>query len=139
MERVRKSIDVDVPLHAAYEQWNRFEEFPDFMEDVQEVRQLDDGRFHWRATLAGQETEWDSEIVEQVPDRVIAWRSLTGPPNSGRVTFEPLGEDRTRVQVQMEYEPENALQKVGGVLGLVSRKLGQTVEDFKQHVERRRA
>ena len=139
MERVRKSIDVDVPPRAAYEQWNRFEEFPEFMEDVREVRQLDDTRVHWRASIAGQETEWDAQIVEQVPDRVIAWRSLTGTPNAGRVTFEPLGDDRTRVQVEMEYEPENALQKVGGALGLVSAKLGQTVEDFKRRVEGRRA
>lgn len=139
MERVEKTFEVGVPPHAVYEQWTRFEDFPRFMEDVKEVRQLDDTRFHWRASIGGKEKEWDSVITEQVPDRVIAWRSVSGAPNAGRVVFEPLGEERTRVQVQMEYEPEGPLEKVGDALGLMSRKIDRTIEDFRRHLERRRA
>jgi uncharacterized membrane protein len=135
MEQVSKSFEVAVPPKAAYARWSHFEEFPNFMEDVHEVRQVRRGLVHWRASIAGKEKEWDSEITEDIPERVIAWRSVSGAPNAGRVTFEPVGEDRTRIHVQMEYEPESALEKVGDALGLVSRKIDKTVEDFKHYLE----
>ena len=137
MERLQKTFEVRVPPQAAYNQWTQFEEFPNFMEDVHEVRQVDDTHIHWRASVGGKEKEWDAEITEQVPDRVIAWRSVSGAPNAGRVTFEPAGADGTRIHLQMEYEPENAVEKAGDALGFVSRKVDKTVEDFKQYLERR--
>jgi uncharacterized membrane protein len=135
MERVEKTFEVAATPEAAYSRWTDFEEFPNFMEDVHEVRHVGGGLFHWRASVAGKQKEWDSEIVEQVPNRVIAWRSVSGAPNAGRVTFEPVGEDHTRIHVRMEYEPENAIEKVGDALGLVSLKVDKTVEDFKQYLE----
>lgn len=135
MERVEKTFEVAATPEAAYGRWTDFEEFPNFMEDVHEVRHMGDGLFHWRASVAGKQKEWDSEIVEQVPNRVIAWRSVSGPPNAGRVTFERVGKDRTRIRVQMEYEPESVIEKVGDALGLVSRKVDKTVQDFKQYLE----
>ena len=137
MERVQKTFDVAVTPQAAYEGWADFESFPEFMEDVEEVRRTGDGRYHWRASIAGREKEWDSEVTEQVPGRVLAWRSVAGPANGGRVTFQPLGDGGTRIHVVMEYEPESALEKVGDKLGLVSHKIEKTVEDFRQHLEQR--
>jgi uncharacterized membrane protein len=137
METLRKDFEVGVAPRTAYNQWTQFEEFPRFMEDVKEVRQLDDTHLHWRATVAGKEKEWDAEITEQVPDRVIAWRSTSGTPNAGRVTFEPLGAERTRVCLEMEYEPETALEKAGDAMGILSRKIDRTVEDFTEYLESR--
>ena len=137
MERLHKTFEVDAPLRAAYNQWTQFEEFPHFMEGVKEVRQLDDTHVHWRASVAGKEKEWEAEITEQVPDRLIAWRSTSGAPNAGRVSFEAAGAERTKIDLQLEYEPETAIEKAGDAMGLVSRKVDQTVEDFKRYLERR--
>ena len=137
MEQLQKTFEIDVPLRAAYNQWTQFEEFPQFMEGVQEVRQLDDTHLHWRASVAGKEKEWDAEITEQVPDSVIAWRSTSGAPNGGRVSFEALGPERTRIDLQMLYEPESALEKAGDAMGVVSRQVDRTVDGFKEYIERR--
>jgi uncharacterized membrane protein len=135
MERLEKSFEVDAPVHAVYSQWMQFEDFPRFMQGIEEVRRLDGKRLHWRASVAGHEKEWDAEITEDVPDEVIAWRSTSGAPNAGTVRFEPLGADATRVQVSFEYEPENAVEKVGDALGFVSRQVEKSVEDFKRMID----
>jgi uncharacterized membrane protein len=137
MERLEKIFVVDVPVAAAYNQWTQFEEFPEFMEGVKEVRQLDDTRLHWRASIGGVEKEWEAQITKQVPDEVIAWRSTSGPPNAGEVRFEPLGAEQTRILLAMEYEPQTALEKAGDSLGLVVRKVDKTVDDFREFLERR--
>src|SRR5215212_7555499 len=97
METITKSIEVDVSVSTVYNQWTQFEEFPQFMDGVEEVRQLDDKRLHWRAEIGGKDKEWDAEIFRQEPDQVIAWRSTSGAPNTGEVRFEKAGENRTRV------------------------------------------
>src|SRR5579871_5449845 len=102
MTEVEKAIDVHVPVHVAYNQWTQFESFPQFMEGVKEVRQLDDKRLHWRAEVAGKAHEWDAMINEQIPDRLIAWHSTSGPDNAGRVTFEPMG-NHTKVTAHIGY------------------------------------
>jgi uncharacterized membrane protein len=137
MERTEKTFEIGVPLRTAYNQWTQFENFPQFMDGVKEVRQVDDTHLHWRASIAGKEKEWDAEITEQVPDQVIAWRSTTGAPNAGQVRFQPIGPDRTRVSLAMEYEPENMLEKAGDALGFMSRKVEKTAEDFKDYIEKR--
>src|SRR5438552_15962110 len=103
MSRIEKSIDVNVPLSTAYNQWTQFEEFPRFMEGIEEVRQLDDKRLHWRANIGGKREEWDAEIVQQVPDQRIAWRSTSGAPNSGAVSFESLAPATLSVQPLLVY------------------------------------
>ncbi|MDB5761280.1 MAG: hypothetical protein JWQ21_275 [Herminiimonas sp.] len=107
MARIQQSIEVNVPLHAVYNQWTQFTEFPRFMEGVREVRQLDDAHLHWRADRNGQEVEWDSEITDQVPDQRIAWRDTSGPKHIGSLEFQPMQADKTRVQIIMEWEPAN--------------------------------
>ena len=139
MERIEKTFEVDCPVNTVYNQWTQFEQFPRFMEGVDEVRQLDDTHLHWKAKIAGKEKEWDSEIVEQVPDKVIAWRSTSGAPNAGTVRFEPLNKERTRVKLTMEYEPQGFVENVGDAVGMVSGKVEDAVERFKKLLEERRA
>ena len=140
MERIEKTIEVRCPVRSAYNQWTQFEEFPKFMTGVKEVRQLDDTHVHWRAEVWGKDKEWDAEIIEQVPDQRIAWRSTTGDaPNAGAVRFEPLGPDRTRINLTMEYEPQGMLEKAGDALGVMSGRLETTVKQFKEYIENRGA
>ena len=136
MATVEKSIDVEVPVSVAYDQWTQFEEFPKFMEGVVEVKQLDDSRVHWVAEVSGERHEWDAEIVEQEPDRVIAWRATDGLPNSGRVEFEPI-EEGTRVTVEMEYQPEGMKESLGALLGLDGGQVEDDLERFRDLVEAR--
>ena len=137
MSTIEQSIDVDVPVRTAYDQWTQFEEFPKFMEGVEEIRQIDDTHLHWRTKIAGKVKEFDAAITEQTPDQRIAWTSEDGPEHAGVVTFHRLGEDQTRVMVQMDYEPEGAVEKVGDALGLVKRRVKGDLERFKELIEGR--
>jgi len=137
MEHVEKSIEGDAPVSTVYNQWTQFEEFPRFMEGVEDVKQLDDKRLHWRADIGGKIVEWDAEIFEQIPDRRVAWRSVTGEFNSGMVNFEPLGSTRTRVSVKINYQPEGTMEKIGSALGIVSQRVHRDLERFKEFIEAR--
>jgi uncharacterized membrane protein len=134
---VQESIEVSVPVRTAYNQWTQFEEFPQFMSSVQEVRQIDDTHLHWRADVAGKPKEWDVEITEQIPDQRIAWRSTSGVPNGGVVTFHKISEDVTRIMLQMEYEPEGVVENIGDALGAVRMQARGNLEKFKQMLELR--
>jgi uncharacterized membrane protein len=126
-----------MPLSTAYNQWTQFEEFPRFMEGVEEVTQLDDQRLHWKANVGGQTKEWYARITEQQPDERIAWTSEGGAFTSGVVTFHRISDDRTRVMLQMDYEPENIVEDVGDKLGFVSRRVEGDLERFKEFIEAR--
>src|ERR687890_208366 len=106
MARVEETIEVNVPVSTAYNQWTQFEEFPKFMDGVESVTQLDDKRLHWVAEIAGARREWDAEIVDQEPDQRIAWRGIDGTGNAGIVTFQPAGEGKTQVTLELDVEPE---------------------------------
>jgi uncharacterized membrane protein len=135
--KVEKSIDVEVPVHTAYNQWTQFETFPEFMEGVVEVRQLSDTTLHWKAKVAGKEKEWDATITEQQPDQRIAWTAVDGAPNAGVVTFHRLGEGTTRVMLQLEAEPEGLIEEVGDKLGVFDRRVEGDLKRFKEFVESR--
>ena len=135
--KVDKTIKIDVPVRTAYNQWTQFESFPNFMESIKSVEQLDDKRLRWRAEVAGTVEEWMAEIMEQTPDQRIAWRSTTGAANAGVVTFHRLDEDTTRVMLQMEYDPEGLVENVGDKLGVVGRRVTGDLERFKRFIESR--
>ncbi len=135
MARVEESIDVNVPVTTAYNQWTQFEEFPKFMDGVKSVTQIDDTHLRWIAEIGGKEEQWEAEITEQQPDRKIAWRAKDGQYNSGTVTFESLGDNQTRVNVVMEYETEGLTEALGSALGADTRKVKGDLERFKQVVE----
>jgi uncharacterized membrane protein len=135
---IEKTIDVAVPVSVAYDQWTQFEEFPQFMSGIVQVRQLDDSHVRWVAEVEGERQEWDAEIVEQVPDRVVAWRATNGLENSGRVEFEPIDSGaRTRVSVEMEYDPEGLKEQFGALIGVDGRQVEKDLERFRELVEAR--
>ena len=139
MPTVKKSIEVDVPVRVAYDQWTQFEEFPRFMEGVEAVQQLDDKRLHWRAKVGGKVEEWDAEITEQVPDKIIAWRSTSGAPNAGTVRFVSLNEAKTRIELEMHWEPQGVTERVGDVLGMDDARIQGDLGRFKKFIEEQRA
>jgi uncharacterized membrane protein len=136
---VEQSIEVNVPVRVAYDQWTQFEDFPKFMEGVESVTQLDDTHVRWVAEVGGQREEWTAEIVQQIPDDRIEWRSTSGVTQTGIVTFEPVGEQRTRLHVQFEYQPEGMVESLGSKLGQDERRVKGDLERFKEFVERRGA
>jgi len=137
MSNIEQSIDVHVPVHTAYNQWTQFEEFPRFMEGVEEIRQLDDKRLHWRANVGGKEKEWDAVITEQIPDQRIAWKNTTGAKNAGVVTFHHISDKTTRVMLQLEYDPKGIIENVGDAIGVVSSRVKGDLERFKKYIEQR--
>jgi hypothetical protein len=137
MATIEKTIEVDVPVQTAYNQWTQFEEFPHFMEGVREVRQLDDERLYWAAEVGGERKEWYARITRQVPDEVIAWESEGGALNSGTVSFMPAEGAKTEVKLFMEYEPEDFKEQVGDALGVVSRRVEGDLKRFKEFIESR--
>jgi uncharacterized membrane protein len=134
---ITESIEVDVPVSVAYNQWTQFEDFPLFMEGVEHVQQLDDTRLHWVANVGGKKAEWDAKILEQHPDRQISWISEDGKKTRGTVTFEPLGENKTRVTVSMSYQAEGQVEQLGSAAGLDARRVRADLERFKELVESR--
>jgi uncharacterized membrane protein len=138
MPTLKKSIEVNVPVRVAYDQWTQFEEFPRFMEGVESVQQLDDKRLHWRAKVAGKVEEWDAEIVKQVPDQVISWRSTSGARNEGTVRFVTLEQDKTKVDLEMHWEPKDVAERVGDVLGADDMRIQGDLDRFAEFIEGRR-
>ena len=138
MPTIEQSIEVNVPLSTAYNQWTQFEEFPAFMEGVEQVSQIDETHLHWVADIGGQRHEWDAVITEQRPDERVAWRNTDGADNAGVVTFHRISDDATRVMVQMDFVPDGVLQAVGSAAGIPDRRVKGDLERFKQMIEERR-
>lgn len=134
---VDAEIEVEVPVSTAYNQWTQFEEFPRFMDGVDEVKQLDDTLLHWAATVAGRHAEWDAKILEQEPDRRIMWESVDGKQTRGTVTFEKAGPTRSRIRLHMRYTPDGAAEQVGSAIGLDSRRIHGDLARFRDLVEGR--
>jgi uncharacterized membrane protein len=135
---VTESVDVNVPVRTAYNQWTQFEEFPQFMDGVREVRQLDDRHTHWRTAIGGVEREFDAEITEQRPDERVAWKSTDGEQQAGVVTFHRLDDDHTRVTVQMDFAPQGLVEKAGAKVGAVDHRVKGDLRRFKEFIEGRR-
>jgi uncharacterized membrane protein len=128
MERIEKQIDVHAPLRVVYNQWTQFEDFPKFMEGVDEVRQLNDKRLYWRAEILGQEVEWEAEI---------AWRSITGHPNAGAVHFSAVDSDNTRVTLILEYQPLGAAEMIADKFGVLALRIEGDLKRFRDFIEER--
>lgn len=137
MATIKESIEVNVPVTTAYNQWTQFEAFPKFMDGVESVAQIDDTHLRWVAEIGGKKHEWEAEITHQEPDSRIAWRAIGGKGNSGAVTFTPLGPDRTRIDVEMTYETEGLVEELGSALGVDERRVKKDLERFQELVESR--
>ena len=132
---VTKSVDVKAPISTVYNQWTQFEQFPKFMEGVQEVKQVSDTKLHWKAMVGTQVKEWDAEIVHQVPDQRIEWKNTTGAHNAGAVDFMPNEDGTTHVTAIIAYEPENWLETLGDVVGFMGHRVQGDLNRFKEYVE----
>jgi uncharacterized membrane protein len=137
MPKIEESIEVDVPVATAYNQWTQFEEFPSFMDGVETVRQIDPTHLHWVASIGGHEEAWDAEITEQRPDERIAWKATSGKGNAGVVTFHRLDEHRTKIMLQLDWESEGMVEALGSMLGQDNRKVKGDLDRFKELVEKR--
>lgn len=133
------SIDVDVPVRVAYDQWTQFEQFPEFLGGVDSVTQLSDTLTHWTVSIGGVRREFDAEIVEQERDRVIAWQSVGDVVHRGRVRFTPKGAEQTQVDAEIEWQPEDFLEKVGAAFQLDDLQVKSDLERYKEFIERRHA
>ena len=137
MSTIEQSVEVNVPVSTAYNQWTQFEDFPQFMEGVEEVKQMDDTTLHWKASIAGQTREWDAKITEQTPDQRIAWTDIGGAENAGVVTFHRIDDNTTKVMLQMEFDPDGPVEAVGDALGVVKTRVKGDLERFKGFIESR--
>ncbi|HLS26610.1 MAG TPA: SRPBCC family protein [Beutenbergiaceae bacterium] len=138
MSTIEESIEVDVPVSTAYNQWTQFESFPQFMDGVDSITQIDDTRNRWVVTVGGQTREFETEITEQHPDERIAWRSVTGDTrHAGVVTFHRISDQQTRVMIQMDWEPEDAAEKAGAAVGADARQIKADAKRFKEFIESR--
>ncbi|MGQ0629651.1 MAG: SRPBCC family protein [Sporichthyaceae bacterium] len=137
MASVMESVDVEVPVRVAYNQWTQFESFPQFMDGVQEIVQTDDTHLHWKVKIGGVEREFDAEITEQHPDERIAWTSTDGTDNAGVVTFHRLGDTTSRVAVQIDWAPEGLTESAGAAIGLDDRRVKADLARFKEFIENR--
>jgi uncharacterized membrane protein len=136
MSTIEESIEVNAPLRSVYDKWTQFEDFPLFMEGVEEIRQIDDTHLHWVAEFGGSRHEWDAEITEQKPDERVAWRNTDGKDNAGVVTFHRIDDSTTRVMVQMDFVPEGIKERIGDALGAADRRVHGDLERFKELVEK---
>jgi uncharacterized membrane protein len=134
---IDESIEVEVPLSTAYNQWTQFEEFPLFMEGVDDVRQRDDTRLHWVATIGGRTAEWDAKILEQHPDTQISWISEDGKKTRGTVSFEPLDESKTLIRLSMSYQAKGPIEQLGSAAGLDAQRVRGDLKRFKDLIESR--
>ena len=134
---LHESIEVEVPVSTAYNQWTQFESFPRFMKGVESVTQIDETSLHFRTRVAGVKREYDAQILEQTPDKCIAWVSKDKPRNAGRVTFEGLGEDLCRVKVELEWEPEGLLERTGAAAHVDETQVESDLLRFKEFIESR--
>ncbi|MEX0789772.1 MAG: SRPBCC family protein [Actinomycetota bacterium] len=135
MSIVEESIDVQVPVRTAYNQWTQFESFPLFMEGVEQVEQQSDDTLKWVAEIGGKKKEWTAEITEQHPDHRVAWTSREGARNAGAVTFHKLSENESKVMLQLEYEPDGPVETAGDAVGLVKMRVKGDLERFKEFIE----
>ena len=135
MSTVKETVEVEVPVRIAYNQWTQFEEFPNFMEGVEEVRQLDDLHNHWTTKIGGVRREFDTEIVDQLPDERITWRTISGDTQQkGVVSFQRLDDTRTRVHLVMDVEPSGAAEKTADMAGVIDRRVKGDMHRFKEYI-----
>ena len=140
MSTIEKTIEVDVPVRAAYDQWTQFESFPEFMGGVERITQLDATHTHWFTNIDGVKREFDAEITEQHPEERVAWTSTSGETkHAGVVTFHRIDEAKTRVMIQIDWEPGGVVEKAGAALGFDDRQVKADAKRFKEFIESRGA
>jgi uncharacterized membrane protein len=130
-----ESIDVGVPIKLAYDQWTRFTDFPSFMKKVESVEQAEDEKLNWKAQILWSHRTWESNILEQVPDDKIVWRSKGAKGYvDGAVTFHELAPTLTRVLVVLEYHPQGLFEHTGNIWRAQGRRVRLELKHFRRHL-----
>lgn len=138
MSTVKEAVDVEVPVHTAYNQWTQFEEFPAFMEGVERIDQRTDTLTHWVTNVNGVQREFDAQITEQLPDRRVAWMTVDGETRqAGLVVFQPIDATTTKVVLHMNWVPEGLAESAADKLGFVKRQVAGDLKRFKMYIESR--
>ena len=136
--QIISTVEVGVPVRVAYDQWTQFAEFPKFMQGVDSVQQIDDTTLMWDVDIGDERRQWIAKITEQIPDNRIAWKSVSGAPNEGGVTFQRIDDNRCRVTLQLDYEVQGAVERIGDVLGIVEQRVRGDMDRFKLFIEDRK-
>jgi uncharacterized membrane protein len=137
MGNIVESVDVNVPVRTAYNQWTQFESFPQFMDGVEEIRQTDETHTHWVTSIGGVKREFDATITEQHPDERVAWTTEDGPKHAGVITFHRLSDAETRVTAQMDIDPDGIAETVADKVGVISHRVKADMSRFKEFIEAR--
>lgn len=135
MAALEASIEVAVPVAAAYEAWMRFEDYPRFMQGVVAVEMIDEDHMRWRTRVEGVERVWEAQITELRPDERIAWRGTTEELNAGVITFDRLDGDRTRVTVAMTFDLAEYIGRVPDIGGALRNRIRADLESFRALLE----
>jgi len=137
MAQIIETVDVDVPVTTAYDQWTQFETFPQFLSYVKEITQQDATHNHWTVNIGGVQREFDTVVTEQLPDERVAWTTVEGKDHAGVVTFHKLGPSKSRVTVQLDWEAESLVEKVGAALNIDDHAIKKDLKQFKEFIESR--
>jgi uncharacterized membrane protein len=136
MSQAIETVDVNVPVSVAYNQWTQFEEFPKFLSYVESITQVTDTLTEWKVRVGGVEREFEAVISEQHPDERVAWNSTGGEvDHAGVVTFHKLSDTETRVTVQLDWEASGLLEHLGSALGVDNHAIKKELGQFKEYIE----
>jgi len=115
-ESVGASVEVNKPVADVYRLWGGIENLPHFMTAIREIRWLEGDRFYWRLEQAGREYESVIEVTLRIPERRIAWRTISGAESAGVVSFEATSDKTSRVSFQMKYSTDAGWDNPGELL-----------------------
>lgn len=140
-KRVNESIEVNASKDTVFRYWSNFENFPEFMSNIEEIHMTGEDTSHWKVKgPLGVSVEFDAKTIEMDPDRGIDWETVDGQVmTSGQVRFEPVSEGRTRVEVTIEYaDPPGgkAGEAVAGILSDPQKSTREDLQNFERVVER---
>jgi uncharacterized membrane protein len=132
---VQQSVDVAAPIDVVYDQWTQFEDYPKFMHRVKRVEQRDDTHVAFHAKVWGVNRMWEAEIVEQRPDERIVFKSVNGVQLTGVVTFHDMAERLTRIELNIDVDPDGPIEKIARGTRAVKRAARSDLKRFKAYVE----
>lgn len=135
MSTITESVTIEVPARAAYEQWAAYETLPRFSDGVINVERRGEDVTHWTVNIAGVTREFDAQVLERIPGRRLAWRSIDGPSHAGALEFEALDDHTTRVTARMDLAPEGFAETAADKLGVINIRVRRDLQQFKQYME----
>lgn len=118
MSSIVETLDIEQPVATTYALWADVERWPEFLHHVERVEKTGEHTFRWWLKVAGAEKCFEAELTEVEPEKRIAWNTLEGVHHAGVVTFHRLSDTSSRVALQIEYEPEGFMEKLGAITNM---------------------